>query len=278
MGDNPIMPGADREELKQTFEQVPELYDRARPDYPDELFDDLIHLAALQPDARLLEIGCGTGKATVPLAVRCFRITCLEIGPGLASVARRKLSSYRGVEVILTSFESWHAGGEPFDLVYAATSWHWLNPEIRYRKAASVLSEEGKLAFFSVRLAFPEDVDPFFYEIQKVYEAIGLGGGESWFHGSKQWPPPPPEEVPDDASEIVASGYFDEVQVKRYVWERQYTSEQYIALLNTFSGHIAMDRDKRQFLYGEIQRRIDTRPNGKVRRHWLAILHVARRA
>jgi cyclopropane fatty-acyl-phospholipid synthase-like methyltransferase len=52
---------------------VPELHDRARPTYPGPLFDDLASLGALGDGARVLEIGCGTGKATLALAGRGFR-------------------------------------------------------------------------------------------------------------------------------------------------------------------------------------------------------------
>jgi hypothetical protein len=92
-----------------------------------------------------------------------------------------------------------------------------------------------------------------------------------------EWPPPPPEQIPDDAAEIEASGLFEEIQVRRYVWEKHYAAEEYIALLNTFSGHIAMEAAKRDHLYREIRTRIGHRPNPRVRRHWCAILRVARR-
>jgi hypothetical protein len=60
------------------------------------------------------------------------------------------------------------------------------------------------------------------------------------------------------------------------VWETSYTAEEYIALLNTFSGHISMDPPKRAHLYREIRRRIGERPDPRMRRHWYAMLHVAR--
>lgn len=64
--------------------------------------------------------------------------------------------------------------------------------------------------------------------------------------------------------------------VRRYVWAQTYTAEEYIALLETFSGHRAMDREKRELLYREIRERIGRRLDGEVMRHWRSILHVAR--
>ncbi len=57
-----------REPLRRSFDAAADLYEAARPSYPEELFDDLVALTALEPGARLLEIGCATGKATHQLA------------------------------------------------------------------------------------------------------------------------------------------------------------------------------------------------------------------
>src|SRR5215467_1168367 len=90
----------ERERLRETFDQAAESYQQARPDYPGELFDDLIQAAGLAPGDRLLEVGCATGKATVPLARRGFRITCIELGADLAAEARRNLGSFPRVTIV----------------------------------------------------------------------------------------------------------------------------------------------------------------------------------
>src|SRR5690242_21083171 len=95
-----------RERLRQTFGQAAERYDRARPGYPEALFDDLVTLAGLTPGDRQIEVGCATGKATRPLARRGFRITCVELGPELAAVARRNLAGFE-VEIVRSPFEEW---------------------------------------------------------------------------------------------------------------------------------------------------------------------------
>ena len=258
-----------RESLRRTFDTVADLYESARPSYPDELFDDLVHLAGLEPGDRLLEVGCATGKATRPLLQRGFSVVCVELGARLAAEARRNLAGL-AVDVHVGRFEDWQGGPASVVLVYAATAWTWVDPAIRYRKAHELLRPGGHLAFWKAEHAFPAEFDPFFTEIQEVYDAIG----ES--HAA-EWPPATPDAVPDNGSEIEASGLFTDVRVRRYVWQRTYTTDEYIALLSTFSGHIAMDPDKREHLFGEIRRRIAARHDPRVRRDWLAILHVARR-
>jgi ubiquinone/menaquinone biosynthesis C-methylase UbiE len=62
--------------LRASFDDVAERYDRARPGYPAELFDDLAALTGLRAGDRVLEIGPGTGQATLPLARRAL-LACI---------------------------------------------------------------------------------------------------------------------------------------------------------------------------------------------------------
>jgi 16S rRNA A1518/A1519 N6-dimethyltransferase RsmA/KsgA/DIM1 with predicted DNA glycosylase/AP lyase activity len=120
-----VTESADRERLRQTFNTAADLYHGARPDYPDGLYAALIGLAELNPDRdALCEVGAGPGKATLPLARRGFRITCVELGAALAAEARRNLSGYPRVTVVSAGFEGWRPEPrEQFALVFAATAW-----------------------------------------------------------------------------------------------------------------------------------------------------------
>jgi cyclopropane fatty-acyl-phospholipid synthase-like methyltransferase len=108
--------GQDYVRLRETFNEDAEQYDRARPRYPDQMFDDLA-AAGVAPGARVLEIGCGTGQATVPLAKRGYRVVAVELGPDMAAVARRNLAGFDSVEVLTAAFEDWPLPAEPFDVV-----------------------------------------------------------------------------------------------------------------------------------------------------------------
>lgn len=262
----------DRERLRATFDSVAGTYHQARPDYPGELFDQLIGLAELRPGDRLLEVGCGTGKATLALAGRGFAITCVELGAGLAAAARRNLAGHPDVRVMNEAFETWQPpAGTTFDLVFAATAWHWIDPAVKYRRAWELLRPGGHLAFWSAAHVFPDGGDPFFAQIQDVYDEIGEGlPGDRVFLR--------PGELPDEAANVEASGLFTDAQVRRVDWEISYDADGYIALLETFSGHIAMRPWQRDRLYGEIRRRLAERPDGLLRRHWGTVLHVARRS
>jgi SAM-dependent methyltransferase len=81
------------------------------------------------------------------------------------------------VEIHVVPFEEWEGEPARFNLVYAATAWHWVDPSVRYRKAHRLLPPGGHLAFWSALHAFPADFDPFFSEIQEVVELIGHDRG-----------------------------------------------------------------------------------------------------
>jgi len=186
-------------------------------------------------------------------------------------VARRNLAAYPQVTITQARFEDWRiAEGAPCDLVFAANAWHWLDPELRYQRASQALRPQGHLAIWNAVHVLPEDGDPFFLDIQDIYQEIG----EAPTAGAVM---PRPEELPDQRYEIEASGLFDVVDIGRYDWETVYDADGYVELLNTFSGHIAMEPWKRERLYGEVRRRLAERPDGRLRRHWGSVLHVARR-
>ena len=261
----------DREQLRTTFDSASDLYQQARPEYPEALFDALVDTAGLKAGDRLLEVGCATGKATIPLAHRGFRITCIEIGPDLAAAARRNLTDFPQTTVIDGAFETWRPSpGEQFELVFAATAWHWIDPEVRYQRAWELLRPGGHLAFWSASHVIPEGGDLFFAELQPIYDEIGEGLPDGWI-------PIRPGQLPDSRGEIEASGCFDVVAVRHFDWEIGYNADEYLRLLDTFSNHIAMKAWQRDRLYGEIRRSLAQRPDGRLRRHWGAVVTIARR-
>ncbi len=262
------MPTSDRSRLRETFDEVPQLYDRVRPTYPDALFADLERLSALPRSGRVLEVGCGTGQATRGLARLGHEVLCVELGEGLAALARERLADHPNVEIVAGAFEKWDPQGRTFDLVFAATSWHWLDPHRRYVLAAGVLAPSGALSVVTTHHVLPLGGDPFFVDIREVYNSIGESDSS----------PPLPDEVQDQRDDIESSGVFSDVQVRRYLCEHSYSADEYLSLLDTYSGHRAMPDSERRVLYDAIRRRLDTRPDSMVRKHYLFVLHVARRA
>jgi SAM-dependent methyltransferase len=259
----------EREHLRATFDEVAELYDRVRPTYPSALFDDLVGLAGLRVGDRLLEIGPGTGQATEALATGGFQIVCVELGSALAARARRKLSAFPNVEVVAVDFEQWEPARAGFDAIVAFTSFHWLEPETRFARAARLLPEGGALALVETHHVLPAGGDPFRVHVQEDYDAVAPAPDNR--------PPGPPEEIADLADKIDASGLFRNVAARRYVSEVAYSADEYIDVLDTYAGHRALDDAVRAELYARIRGRIEARPEPTVTKTYLFTLNVARK-
>jgi SAM-dependent methyltransferase len=257
--------------LRATFDQVAPLYDRARPGYPEELFDDVVSLSGVPPAGRILEIGCGTGQATVPLARRGFHILCIELGENLAAVARRKVGAYPHVEVRTGAFEDWPAEEDAFDLAVSAEAFHWLDQTRAYRKIARALRPRGAIALFWNRHVHSDKSEGFFEAAQEIYEreTPEIVKPED-YKGL-----PRPEEVSGRVEGIGETGLFEEVTVRKYRWDAEYDSAGYIRLLSTYSGHINLDSGARERLFRGIAELIDAKYGGRIIKGYLTVLYVA---
>ncbi|MGB6725827.1 MAG: class I SAM-dependent methyltransferase [Terracidiphilus sp.] len=257
-----------RETRAATFNEIAELYDLGRRESREQLFEDLFaNIPVDAADADILEIGCGTGQATLPLARRGCRVLAVEMGANLARIAREKLVAFERVEIVNARFEDW-VPTRRFDLVLAVTSWHWIDPKVRYARAAAALKPGGTLAFTANDHAFPPGFDPFFSAIQDCYAEIGVGRLE--------FPRLLPDEIPDASDEIESSGYFENVCVIRRLWTQEFTANEHVAMMTTASDHRLLEPEKRERLFAEMRRLIATRPEGRITKHNLTMLHLAR--
>jgi SAM-dependent methyltransferase len=260
----------DRALRRSTFDQAAAQYDRARPRYPAALFDDLAELAGIGPGARVLELGPGTGQATVPLAQRGCRVVAVELGAGLAAVARRNLARFPTVEVVTAAFEDWPLPAEPFDVVLAATAFHWMDPAVRVGKAADALRAGGALAIVTTRHIAGGD-ESFFAEVQACYER--------WHPDTPPGGSPPLKtatEIPTSSDELDRSHRFGPASVRRHEWEQAYTTAGYLEVLLTYSGHRALDPRARTGLLDCIAHLIDTVHGGQITKRYMFELRVAR--
>ncbi len=256
-----------------TFDEVALLYDEVRPGYPEELFDDVASLSGIPAGGSILEIGCGTGQATVPFARRGYRVLCVELGENLAALARRNLEAYPLAEVHVGPFEEWRPQEAVFDLAVSATAFHWLDPEIAYPKVASALRLRGALALFWSVHVHTDAAGGFFEETQRIYEreAPEIVGPDD-YKG-----PPHPDEVPSRTPEIEGSGLFEVTATRQYRWDETYDAAGYLRVLSTYSGHRSLENDARGRLFRGISDLIDQRYGGRIVKGYSTTLYVARR-
>lgn len=249
------------------FDEVADVYHEVRPRYPTALFSSLVQVTNLHPGAELLEIGPGTGQATEDLAKRGFEILGIELGPRLAVLARRNLSRYSNVQIVTGAFEEVGLLNEAFDLVYAATSFHWIDPSFRFSKPNKVLKPYGHLAIIRTHHVWGELNDVFFEKSRPIYDKF----------------------LPtDDPNSYISS----ESKIKPYEFDESlfepnffgtfpttinYSSEEYIKLVNTFSPTRDMDPRARVLFLRAIKDLVDEQFYGVVAKEFAMTLDVARK-
>jgi SAM-dependent methyltransferase len=260
---------ADDRTLRTTFNEVAESYHGVRPPLPPEVFDEFVTLTNIPPRGRVLEVGCGTGRATTTLARLGYHIVAVELGDALAAVARRNLAPFAHAEVINAPFEEWPLPHEPFDVVTAFDAWHWLDPAIALDKAARALRPGGAIAIVAGDHVAGGDID-FFNEMQDCYERFmpGTPKGLRCQHAD--------DIAPKDRG-LATHPEFDVPVFRRWIQETAYTTETYFDLLRSFSGHIALAPENRDALFACLEELLESRYGGRVRRATLVELCVARR-
>ena len=250
-----------------TFEDVAELYDEIRSDYPEELIEDILSLSGIAAGGRILEIGCGPGNATVSFARRGYRILGIELGERLAALAVKACRAYPEVKILNLAFEDWELEEGAFDLALAADAFHWIPPEVGYPKAAGALKDSGSAAFFwrvpvDPEMDWSRAIDAVYQETAPQFVNPDRRFTVEWLVG-----------VIKECFE--ASGCFGEVTTKQYFWSEILTGEQYIQGLRTFSMHQGIDEGMREKLYAGILAVIE-RFGGKVAQPQSVVLFHSR--
>ena len=274
----------DRRDLGHLFNEVPDLYDRVRPAYPDPLFADLVTVTGMGAGSSVLEVGCGTGQATRSLAALGWSVTAVEPGAAMADLARRRLAAAdvtpadvtpADVTVETSTFEQWDDRGRRFDVLVAASSWHWVDPSIGWPRAHDVLHPAGWMAVLGHAVVRRPGEPEVYAETADLHERFCPGNPE-WGH------PPLEDEVraEGDGWRPIGDpgGLFDPAIVRWYPTVQWFDGAGFADLLRSTSLYRKLDRDVREPLLDAIAERIRTRMGDRAPRRYLTFLRAGRRA
>jgi len=258
------MPGHHSERMHEdraralSFGGIAELYDRARPSYPEALIDALIDLSP----RRVLDVGCGTGKVARLLADRGCDILGVEPDPSMAAIARG-----HGIAVEESTFETWEPRGRVFDLIVSGQAWHWVNPTLGVAKAGSVLRPGGHLAVFWNRgwpdTGVREKLDAVYMRLAPEIAATNVAIN-------------PIDEPEDRLHEFVEGGMFTGVEAQGYPWDTVYDRASWLELIATHSDHVRLPDGRRRALLDALGDVIDTL-GGTLTYHYSTLLVLAQR-
>lgn len=258
--------------FKLSFDAVSILYDEARPDYPQQLIEDIISISNIPPNGSILEIGSGSGQATAAFADKGYIIHCVEPGKNLADIAKKKFSDNLKVSFEIKFFEDTEPKKSSYDLIISATAFHWVPAEQGYALTAKALKPGGTIALF---WNMHPELDPETYEaLRDVYKEHVPAIHASMYRRDRL---SAKEEAKGGEAEINKSGFFEPAAVKYYNWSQEYTSEQYTKLLNTYANYQNLDDSVREDFFKKVREIIDTRFEGKITNYYLSVLYTAKK-
>lgn len=268
------MAGMHRRHLGRVFDEVPELYDRVRPTYPDEMFADLVAVTGMDERSSVLEVGCGTGQATRWLAALGCSVTAVEPGAGMAALARQRLATCSNVDIETSSFEGWDDRGRRFDVLVAASAWHWVDPAIGWPRAHDVLRPGGWVALLGNVVVRRPGEPEVYAETADLHERFSPGN-PGWGH------PPLEDEVraTNEGWGLVEDpgSLFGPTIVRWYPTVQWFDGEGFADLLRSTSLYRSLHRDVREPLLDAIAERIRTRMEDRAPRRYLSVLRVGER-
>lgn len=263
----------DRSEGRTLFGLNPEGYEDARPPYPESLYQFLIEHGALSRDAATLEIGAGSGIATRRLIeLGANPITVVEPDARFAPLLT-KLRQTTGADLRLlpSSFEDAPIPLQSFDLAIAATSYHWLDPDVALAKIAGTLKPGGFVALMWNVFGDADREDPFHDATFSLLadQAISPSGS--------------PDATPfalDHAAryaEFARCGAFEPIVYFETRWTLVLDTARVGRLYEGFSHIQRLPQSQREPLLQRLMEIAQTRFGGRVERNMVSPIYLARR-
>ncbi len=253
-------------ELRETFNEDAANYDRYRPTYPPELFQDIFAYSDVGRNSSLVEIGVGTGKATSPFLEAGCQVRGVELGDRLSAFAAGKFRDYGNFTVHCGDFMEFPLEDASVDLVYSATAFHWLPQEAAYGKIRRCLKPGGTLAIFRIH-PFPNRMsDDTNAANRRVYDKMRPSDQKIVEFSEADCEP--------TLAALRAWGFRD-VEAKLYRRVRTLMTEEYIGLLNTYSDHRVLESELKQRFEEEMRKAINE-VGGYIRIYDTIVLYLAR--
>ena len=239
--------------LEWTFDTVASYYEKLRPGYVDELYQTIFEYIPIDENSRVVEVGSGGGQATAPMLKTWCSLTAVEYGTQFSERLKEKYRAYPKFSVVTDKFENVEFPNGAFDLVYAASAFHWIPEEIGYKKVFTMLKSGGAFARFANHPYRDRGNPELSTEIDAIYDEYYY----TYYNKMRQ---PLTEYTQTQAKEraLTAEKYgFSDIRYKMFYRERRFTAKEYVALLGTYSDHIAIEEKIRMEFFSKIAEAIN---------------------
>jgi SAM-dependent methyltransferase len=214
-------------ERARSFETVAAEYERHRPEYPEAALRWAADELGLEPGARVLDLGAGTGKLTRGLVGVGFEVVAVEPGAPMLAQLREVVPEAEAHE---GSAESIPLPGESVDAAFAGQAFHWFDRDQALPELHRVVCGGGGLALL---WNWWDERDPLQQELGAL---IGYRGHQPYRN----------EELPGEP-------WFREAgrTVVETVWES--SPDKLVGYLATTSMFVTMEAEERDQRLAEVR-------------------------
>jgi trans-aconitate methyltransferase len=231
----------------ESFNTAAARYNEVRPAYEPVVIDWIVRQTGITRDDQLLEIGPGTGQATIPFAEKGFHIHCVEFGDKLAAILRHNCERSPNVTIDVSPFETWESAQfNTFALIYSASAFHWIEETVKYKKCAQLLTDNGHLA-----LLWHEYPDT---ETAIINQAFELLTSYTSIKETDQKKITRKERMQARIDEINTSGYFQFLETYEYPWSIDQSPERFLKGFMTQSSFLSLEEPARTELSVQLSR------------------------
>ena len=246
------------QENRVHFDEIVVNYDKVRWNYPQQMFEDIFEYSDAGKGKKAIEIGAGTGKATTPVLDAGYNVTAVELGVNMAKYISEKHKEYKNFNVIVDAFEDVTLTEGIYDLIYAASAFHWIDAEIGCPKVFRLLKPGGTFALLR-NDNYTADGEALYEEIQAVYEKYYFSYYTSnerlVRHSNKDLMKPNGIKQGFGFEDLSIYGFSD-IVLKFYDKTLTYSADDYIAFMDTMSPNRKLPEENRMALYSEIKEAI----------------------
>lgn len=220
---------------RMNFDLVSQAYDIGRPLYPTAVYESTFHLFDASPTT--LEIGGGSGQATVALAAQSKRLDCVEPGQNFSSHLTHKFEDMDHVEIFNTDFEDFGATG-PYDLVFSGSALHWVPKRIALSKIQKLLKPGGWLVTIWNQFAVAPEIDEVLeQEVRPYFTDFQLPVFEPAVHKAR---------FSDGLNELCQSWDFQCCSMSILKLPREVSIPTFVAMLQSYAD--VSDRNSKEVL------------------------------
>jgi SAM-dependent methyltransferase len=133
----------------RSFDAWAPAYDAYRPGYPPELFDTIASRLELGGQPRVVDLGAGTGRASIAMARRGWRVTAVEPGRPMLDVLRAQAAHEKvQIATVEASAEATRLDPASVDLAVAAQAFHWFDADRALAEMSRIVRPGGGIALF----------------------------------------------------------------------------------------------------------------------------------